>query len=190
MQRLLKRTAQAQRQAARRARQHAKRMEVGNQAQTKDSIRQAVNEVKENAKEARAALRDAWEMGPIAPKRDAFIDYGVIKSRLRQDWSNFGTRSTNPKVVEQRCAWAGTPKQLNLAAGDRVVILDGPDQGKIDTIKEVNAETGTLQLEKYNQVSSLSHQLLSLSLLTESPLGPHGGHVQQPPSIRRHAHQH
>lgn len=154
MQKLVKRTAQAQRQAARRARQHVEQVEIGNKIRNRGALRSAVAEVRNNIKEAREAQREAWEMGPLAPKRDlGFNGYGVISETLRQDWTNFGTSRARPEVVAKRCAWAGTPNQLNLAVGDRVVILNGPDKGKIDRIKDIKPEHGTVTLETCHKVS-------------------------------------
>lgn len=153
MQKLIKRTAQAQRQAARRVRAQGEQVQISNKIRTRGAVRASVAEVRQNLKDAREAQREAWELGPLAPKRDlGFNGYGVVSETLRQDWTNFGTAGPLPEVVAKRCAWAGSPKQLNLAEGDRVVVLEGPDRGKIDTIKSIKADQGTVTLETCHRV--------------------------------------
>ncbi|GJN73366.1 KOW motif containing protein [Purpureocillium lilacinum] len=152
MQKLVKRAAQAQRQAGRRARQRVEQEAIDHRMRNRQALRSAVSEVRQNLKDARRARQEDWEMGPLAPKRDlGFNNYGAFRENVRQDWSNYGLHQPPPKVVEQRCAWAGGVKQLNLAPQDRVVILDGPDKGKIDRIKAVQAENGTVTLETHHR---------------------------------------
>lgn len=153
MQKLVKRTVQAQRQVARRMQKDGKkeRMEVRKRHET--SLKAANKEIRENLRNARRARREDWEMGPLAPKRDlGFNNYGTVKENLRADWSNNGVSIARPDVMAKRCAWAGGVKQLCLAPGDRIVILDGPDKGKLDRIKAINAKHGSVTLETNNQV--------------------------------------
>ncbi|KAF4585815.1 KOW motif containing protein [Ophiocordyceps camponoti-floridani] len=143
MQKLLKRTAQAERQVARRMKKRMKEEERADRRTERPRIVDALRSIKQNNKAARQAWIENWELGPLAPKRDLGCnDYGVI-------WENY--RRTPPKpspqVVEQRCGWAGGPHVLCLAPGDRVLIMDGPDRGKIDCIKEIQHEHGTVKLE-------------------------------------------
>ena len=153
MQRLAKRAAQAQRQAGRRTAQRLERDNIDNRIRNRQALRGAVSEVRQNLKDARQARKEDWEMGPLAPKRDlGFNNYGAFRENVRQDWSNYGLHQVHPRIVEQRCAWAGGVKQLNLAPQDRVVIMDGPDKGKIDRVKEVQVESGTVTLEKHHRV--------------------------------------
>lgn len=155
MQKLAKRAAQAQRQASRRTRLQMEQENVDSKLRSRLALRSAVEEVRQNLKDARKARKEDWELGPLAPKRDlGFNDYGAFKENVRQDWSNYGLHQPNPKVIEQRCAWAGGVKQLNLAPGDRVVIQDGPDKGKIDRIRSVQPQSGTVTLEHRHQVCS------------------------------------
>ncbi|KAG6039711.1 hypothetical protein E4U41_002150 [Claviceps citrina] len=152
MQKLAKRAAQAQRQATRRVRQRTERLNIDNKMQNSRSLNEAVAEVRRNIKEARKARKEDWELGPLAPKRDlGFNSYGAFEASVRQDWTNQGLHQFKRQVIEQRCAWAGGARQLNLAPGDRVVIMDGPDKGKIDRIKDVQAESGTVTLETHHR---------------------------------------
>ncbi|EFY99331.1 hypothetical protein X797_002320 [Metarhizium robertsii] len=156
MQKLVKRTAQAQRQATRRARQQMEQDNIDNRMRNRQALRSAVSEIRQNLKDARQARREDWEMGPLAPKRDlGFNNYGAFKEMVRQDWTNYGLHQARPQLIEHRCAWAGGVRQLNLAPQDRVVIMDGPDKGKIDRIKDVQAENGTVTLENHHRALSV-----------------------------------
>lgn len=149
MQKLIKRAAQAQRQVARRATKDLELQHRHQRGRSRMAMREAVAELRQNIKDARRARNEDWHMGPLAPKRDlGFNDYGTISEPTRLDWSNHGLHQPRPKVLDQRCAWAGGAKQLCLTPQDRVVILGGPDKGKIDRIQSVQAETGTVTLEK------------------------------------------
>ncbi|KAG5983689.1 hypothetical protein E4U55_007438 [Claviceps digitariae] len=151
MQKLVKRAAQAQRQATRRASQKMEKQNVGHRVQNRQALRNAVSEIRQNVKDARQARKDDWELGPLAPKRDlGFNNYGMFNEHVRQDWTANGNHQQKPQLIEQRCAWAGGVRQLCLAPQDRVVILAGPDMNKIDRIKEVQAESGTVTLETHH----------------------------------------
>lgn len=155
MQKLMKKAAQAQRQATRRAQQIQKRDAIDSRIRNRQALKSAVAEVRQNLKDARQARKEDWELGPLAPKRDlGFNNYGVFQENIRQDWTNYGLHQISADVLEKRCAWAGGSKQLNLTEGDRVVLLDGPDKGKIDRIKSVQAVNGTVTLENTHRVSN------------------------------------
>lgn len=155
MQKLAKRVAQAQRQAGKRAKKQAQTEQNSYQLRNRQALRSAVSEVKQNLRDARRARAEDWELGPLAPKRDlGFNGYGVFEESVRTDWSNYGLHAPRPEIVMQRCAWAGGVKQLNLAVSDRVVILDGPDTGKIDRIRTINSQTGFVTLQNHHRAIS------------------------------------
>lgn len=152
MLKLYKRAAQAERQVARKVARQTKNEAKGDRIRFRQAVTEANKEMRANKKASRQASRDAWELGPLAPKRNLGIDnYDALGGGLRTDWTNMGTYKPKPEVAERRCAWAGGTKQLNLAPKDRVVILDGPDKGKIDQIKAINLETGSVTLESCHQ---------------------------------------
>ncbi|RDA89861.1 hypothetical protein CP533_0407 [Ophiocordyceps camponoti-saundersi (nom. inval.)] len=143
MLKLLKRAAQAERQAARRFKERRKQAKAAERASLRPRMNNALKEVINHDKAARQARIEDWEMGPLAPKRDlGYNAYGVTWEYLRHQHP-----AQSPEVVKRRCAWAGGPRKLNLAAGDRVLIMDGPDKGKIDRIKEIQLSHGTVTLE-------------------------------------------
>lgn len=158
MEKLAKRTAQAQRQAARRAGHNLRRQRKTAMWQARAAAKGLNNEIKENLAEARKARRQDWEMGPLAPKRDlGFNDYGLMKDPTRTTHAYNGHHIVSKAMVERRCAWAGGTKQLNLAVGDRVVVLEGPAKGKLDRIQSINTELGTVTLEEEYQVRYLQY---------------------------------
>ena len=53
--------------------------------------------------------------------------------------------------------WGG--KFLNIQVGDRVVILEGRDKGKIGKIKEINPKAADCMVEGLNMVRSSSFPL-------------------------------
>ncbi|KAF5012875.1 hypothetical protein FDECE_1093 [Fusarium decemcellulare] len=155
MQKLAKRVAQAQRQAGRRAQKAAETEAIGYKLRNRQALRAAVSEVRQNLLDARRARQEDWEMGPLAPKRDlGFNGYGQFSEGARQDWSNYGLYTPRPEVIQQRCAWAGGVRQFNLAVSDRVVIMDGPDKGKIDRIRSINLQSGHVTLENHHRAIS------------------------------------
>ena len=114
--------------------------------------KEALQELSANIRESRAARRDAWHLGPLAPKLDLGTgDYAVMQSPARRAPS----LQLRPQEIRARCAWAGGPEYLNLIPKDRVVVLEGPDRGKIDVVKSIHMDTATLQLETISTVRRL-----------------------------------
>ncbi|ATY65063.1 KOW domain-containing domain-containing [Cordyceps militaris] len=152
MDKIVKRVAHAQRSASRRTQRATRRQKILSYYRADNTIKVANREIIDNIKDAKKATKEDWELGPLAPQRDlGFNNYGVVTQPIRQDWSNYGQIRYQTKLAEQRCAWAGGAKMLNLAPGDRVVIFEGHDKGKIDTIKTIQPETGSLTLEIHNR---------------------------------------
>ncbi|KAL6852652.1 hypothetical protein ACO1O0_007200 [Amphichorda felina] len=152
MQKLAKRTVQAQRQAGRRAEQQARRQRKTGMWQARAAVKGMNQEIKNNLADARLARKEDWELGPLAPKRDlGFNHYGLMTDPVRASHIYNGNHVVSQRVVEKRCEWAGGSKQLNLAVGDRVVILEGPAKGKVDRIESVNTDLGTITLQEQYQ---------------------------------------
>ncbi|KAM3552962.1 hypothetical protein ARSEF4850_007135 [Beauveria asiatica] len=152
MDKIARRVAQAQRSASRRSQRMTRRQKIQAYYRADKAVTEANREIINNIKDAKQAMKEDWELGPLAPKRDlGFNKYGVVTTVIRQDWSNYGQIKFRQKLAEQRCAWAGGAHMLNLVPGDRVVIFEGHDKGKIDTIKAIQPETGSLTLENHNR---------------------------------------
>ncbi|CAK7202912.1 hypothetical protein SEUCBS139899_005639 [Sporothrix eucalyptigena] len=172
MLKLVRRTVQAEKQAARRKkiRQRAADAIHGTNV---DNIRRSLNEeIKLQEKQARRARREAWTMGPLTPQRNHAATAADEARRGRSSVSNrFGSEQfaeesiphwgslsirrlrnegnspISPREAKARCAWAGTPENLCLAKGDRAVVTEGPFKGSIGPIKEIRVEQGTVTLE-------------------------------------------
>lgn len=146
MQKLLKRTATAERQVARRAakkQEHQKRAELRGDFKMRMRAYSIVNKMRV---EARHKQREDWTLGHLAPQRDTPIPdeygayFGSTPSELRM--APFGDRQVN-----LACKWAGGKDLLCLKAGDRVAIMEGPDKGKIAPIKSIEIEMATVLLD-------------------------------------------
>lgn len=146
MQKLLKRTAQAEKQAARRIK---KRNDlVKNSAQRQDFKKRmaAVRQANRSLAGARQRRREDWELGPLAPLRDTPLqdDNGAYWGTMALN----RTMSELPdKQIQLACKWAGGKKYLCLKGGDRVAIMQGPDKGKIGTVRSISMEEGCVVLE-------------------------------------------
>jgi len=100
-------------------------------------------------KAATIARREDWEMGPLAPKRDVGLKsetYGAIDSqRLR------GRVWTPLRRKELLKPWGGE-NWLNIAKGDRVVMLEGREKGRIGEISNIDLERCQVTLKGMNMV--------------------------------------
>jgi large subunit ribosomal protein L24 len=140
MQRVIRRTALARNQAQRKARIAAKKEQ---REEWKEALRQRFAQERlrlDAERNERTRRRDDWMRGPLAPKRDSGPEanyYGALPPHALQP----------PKVpVHLR------RKYINIAAGDRVCLMKGPDKGKISEVIKVDPETETLSVKDYNMV--------------------------------------
>lgn len=150
MQKLLRRTAQAERQAIRRGKKQGKMMKMARQ---REEFRQRMGGTREthaSLREAALRRREDWEMGPLAPQRDT-----PLRDETGAYWGSLSLhRNLADNLPEKQrdlaCRWAGGRKTLCIKAGDRVAIMDGPDKGKISTIQYVQEQGGFVALEGEN----------------------------------------
>lgn len=110
--------------------------------------RKVIKEIGAQLRAGIIARHEDWELGALAPRRftsptDANnLFYGTISpDRVRM------SIKLRPHEIEERCSWAGGPRFLCLARKDRVVILEGPEKGRISTITSINKENATIELE-------------------------------------------
>lgn len=149
MQKVIRRTLLAEKQAARRL---AKRKDTSKREQAKSNREQSrylrKDEVRD-IKTARQVRKEDWELGPLAPRRDVGSlkeAYGTINSQR--------TRGTllNEKEKERLLESVGG-KYLVFSKEDRVVLLEGRDKGKIGKITAIDAARGECTVEGLNLVS-------------------------------------
>jgi len=151
MQKLIQRTKKAERQVLRRAREVAEKEYRTERWQRLDRSNKAWKDFKRNVVGSRLVAKERWKLGPIAPDRTSSPNHGVSKSEFRD--ANAVNQNTWPEHdIEQRCAWAGGPQNLNLRVGDRVVIMEGREKGAIDVVQQIRIESATVTLKEHGKV--------------------------------------
>lgn len=108
-------------------------------------LRREEGELLRNARKAR---KEDWELGPLAPKRDvgdAKRTYGALSAHL-QDGSKLRDREVSQML--NRLGWV----MFNIVEGDRVVLLQGRDKGKIGKVIEVDKESAQVKVDGLNMV--------------------------------------
>lgn len=153
MQKVIRRTILAEKQAARRL---AKKKDIAHREKRKSTREQVTFYKNDQSKEIKEAKKAQWEdyaLGPLAPKRDAGLakdTYGTIDGqRLKGPNLEGGKRREATKQVGG--------KYLNIVTGDRVVLLEGRDKGKIGVIASTNPRAGECTVKDLNMVSVSIH---------------------------------
>lgn len=148
MQKVIRRTILAEKQAARRL---AKKKDAAtrdwaksNRMQTNYSRREVTTQIKE----AKKTRREDWELGPLAPRRDV--------GDSKETYATIGShRSKGPmlhhKDIEEKLKPVGG-RYMNIVAGDRVVLLEGRDKGKIGKIMSTDAKRAECTVQGLNLV--------------------------------------
>lgn len=162
MQKLLKRTVQVEKQAARRK---AKRADIKERVKLQEEFKKRMNAVvytNRSLADARRRRREDWELGPLAPRRDT-----PLKDANSAYWGTTSISSSMDALGARQknlaCQWAGGAKYLCLKVGDRVAIMQGQDKGKIGTINNVDVDEAHVTLEGENlKVSAPARPIPSL----------------------------
>ncbi|MBE3043662.1 50S ribosomal protein L24 [Candidatus Bathyarchaeota archaeon] len=160
MEKLVQRTIKAERHVHKRLAEASK---TAHRRDLRERVRRAkggVEDINKNIANARRVRHEKWEMGPLAPKRSVENGYGIATDHARAG-RQAGDFLFRPFERERRCEWAGGSRNLNLVAGDRVVILEGSDKGKIDTIESVSLKTATVELKEFAKVCPPCLRILS-----------------------------
>jgi large subunit ribosomal protein L24 len=153
MDKLMRRVRMAERQVARRTKKQVKSEYL--QKDKREFTRKRMDMAKEvttSLKAAIAARHEAWELGPIAPRREV-PQVGFDEGEPPNEWGAVSVARAlsglklGEKDLEARCAWAGGSKYICLARGDRVVVMEGAWKGKIDKVLDVDIDTGMVKLE-------------------------------------------
>jgi large subunit ribosomal protein L24 len=148
MQKVIRRTILAEKQAARRL---AKRKDIKRREHQKSAREQNTfvrKDVTQEIKLRRAERREDWELGPLAPSRDVGNKkdtFGTVSTqRMRGPYLTPTERRERLKDVGGR--------YLTLVKGDRVVLLEGRDKGKIGEISSTDRLRGECTVEGLNMV--------------------------------------
>lgn len=101
-------------------------------------------------KAARLNRREDYELGPLAPRRDVGTKrdkFGTVSTQmLRGPILEKGQREKAKEFIGGNT--------MNIVKGDRVVLLEGKDKGKIGMITEVDVLRAEFTVEGLNMVWS------------------------------------
>jgi large subunit ribosomal protein L24 len=148
MQKVIRRTILAERQAARR---QAKRKDKLSREWAKTNREQNNynrKDVTSQLKQARLDRREDWELGPLAPRRDV--------GDKKESYGTVSTQRLRGPILEHKDAddalkpFGG--RYLNIVKDDRVVLLEGRDKGKIGKITNVDTKRVECTVEGLNMV--------------------------------------
>ena len=157
MDKILRRVHMAERQVARRAKRRDQLVHSINKTARNREVTAQRQQAGHELNAAIKARHEDRNLGPLAPRRDVSkVDqFGNYWGSISTDRALLRTKIT-PEQKEARAAWAGGPQYLCVAPGDRVVITEGPDKGKIAAIGKINKDSMTVELEgNVNVVSRL-----------------------------------
>ena len=152
MQKVLRRTAFAEAQAARRLARRKERYIRHSEKTKRENTRFIRREETTEIKNARIARREDWELGPLAPRRDVGLNkdtYGTINSMSLR-----GPSLTLQQRLEKNPEGG---RYANIVVGDRVVLLEGRDKGKIGKISARDPGRQEVTVEGLNLVSFLAY---------------------------------
>ncbi|KAI1809631.1 KOW domain-containing protein [Poronia punctata] len=149
MQKILRRVATAERVVTKR--QKAKDMKFFKK-EKKEKLNQRQEQTTAALREVQAAkkaIKDDWALGPLSPRRDVGEWAGAHGAIGEQRFAGPGSISLAARNA--RCKWAGGAYHLCLAVGDRVVLLDGPDKGRIGEITSIDEYSAEVTVEGLNK---------------------------------------
>lgn len=164
MQKVIRRTLFAEKQAARRLvkRKEKQTRQWANMNREQQTMIRKLNT--DQIKAARAVRREDLELGPLAPRRDvgdAKEQYGTLSpDQIR------GTDLDHRKREDILESVGG--RYLNIVKGDRVVLLEGRDKGKIGKIIDTSPSAGTCTVDGLNMVSCPPNPSTSPKLTSSS----------------------
>ncbi|KAI1481257.1 hypothetical protein F4774DRAFT_374792 [Daldinia eschscholtzii] len=149
MQKILRRVATAERVVAKRTKTKDFKWYKKQKKEQYQDQQQQLALVRGEFEAAKQAVRDEWELGPLAPRRDVG-DWAGAKGAIHEArYASYGKISL--AMRNRRCQWAGGAYHLNIAEGDRVVLVDGPDKGRIGKIRSINYDNAEVIVEELNK---------------------------------------
>ncbi|KAI0205479.1 KOW domain-containing protein [Astrocystis sublimbata] len=149
MQKIARRVATAERVVAKRKKGKDFKLYRHERHQDKKEMVDLRKTVKTEIESAKQAIKNDWAMGALSPRRDVGERHDTIGSISRQRVSQ--SKQLTLAQLNARCRWAGGATYLNLAVHDRVVLLDGPDKGRIGNILEINHESAEVTVKDLNK---------------------------------------
>ncbi|KAI0843449.1 hypothetical protein F5Y06DRAFT_254962 [Hypoxylon sp. FL0890] len=149
MQKILRRVATAERVAAKRAKAKDLKWFKKNKKEASTEQRDQLNLVREDFSAAKRAIKNDWELGPLAPRQDVGARAGTKGAIIEGRYAPLGRITL--AMRNRRCEWAGGAYKLNLTVGDRVVLIDGPDKGRIGKIRKIDHSTAEVTVDGLNR---------------------------------------
>ncbi|KAJ5748113.1 uncharacterized protein N7511_009809 [Penicillium nucicola] len=138
MQKVIQRTAAARKQALRNTAKTRERQDLLDRLTTRRQRKDYGVALYAQHKAARQNRWEDWEKGSIAPMRDSGLEkeiYGAVPGVLLQPPSI-------PKHLRR--------KHILFAEGDKVCVMRGRDQGKINVIQQINRDSETVIIKDVN----------------------------------------
>lgn len=154
---LLRKATMAENQLARRTARQKAREERDQRKSERENAFYLSRQQKNILQRAQVVRREDWELGPLAPKRDVGDQkdtYGAIDGQLVR-----GAKLSKEEAEEKMKDFGG--KFLSLVKGDRVVLLEGRDKGKIGKVLSVDRERAECTVEGLNLVRNTKFLLHS-----------------------------
>lgn len=141
MQRIIQRTAAAERQAARRAARQTGKRENEAEFRARQQLKAKTATSGMYIKSERERRREVYAAGALAPRLDAgenIKNFATVDPHILQDVERPWSRYRDDVIPFEE--------------GDRVVIVSGRDKGKISRIVVLNRKAGHAKLQGLNQV--------------------------------------
>ncbi|KAI1506532.1 hypothetical protein F5X99DRAFT_403894 [Biscogniauxia marginata] len=149
MQKILRRVATAERVVAKRRKTKDLQVYRKEKKETASMNQQQLEVAQNELRGAKQAVRDDWMLGPLASRQDVG-EWAEAKGAIHEARVQGSSRLTLA-MRNRRCQWAGGAYNLNLVVGDRVVLIDGPDKGRIGLIKEIDHERAEVSVQDLNK---------------------------------------
>ncbi|KAI8956012.1 KOW domain-containing protein [Xylaria longipes] len=151
MQKIARRVATAERVAVKRQKAKSKTIYKYNKKEEKQQVVHARAAARKDLERAKQAIRDDWARGPLSPRLDVDEFHNAHGSISQSRFSPSTTLSFFERNA--RCQWAGGAAYLNLAVGDRVVLLEGPDKGRVGKIADINLDKAEVTVSEMNKAN-------------------------------------
>ncbi|KAH7040469.1 uncharacterized protein B0I36DRAFT_10797 [Microdochium trichocladiopsis] len=151
MQKIIRRVATTERVAAKRAKKIKYYKQQADKDESNSTFLAQRRAIRDDISLAKSAYKDDWKLGPLAPRinhGETGDNHGAVNE------ARFMTSSAELMSKEQlaeRCKWAGRLNRLNIAQGDRVVVLEGPDKGRIGKISDIDLDKAMVTVEGLNK---------------------------------------
>ncbi|KAF2720737.1 hypothetical protein K431DRAFT_285418 [Polychaeton citri CBS 116435] len=151
MQRVVQRSQQAVKQAAR---QRERRNAVLDSAKSYERAKQRQRRrqvLTGTIKDARKSQKEGWELGELAPRRDTGVNGNLYGTKQSFD--------IVPPPLEEK----NRPEWYHLRESDRVVVIRGREKGKIGRITNVQEESGSVMIERVNEIEVAIPKYMSMA---------------------------